>query len=79
MKYKNPSMIEYSYATINPIRYSQAGALPGNHPETASRFVRSAGNTFPIYHTTAISDNATREVMVGTLLSRQMESMRGNT
>lgn len=66
-------MIEYSYATINPIRYPQAGTLPGNHPETASRSVWSTGNTFPaaIYRTTAISDIATRGIMIGSLLFRQ--------
>ncbi len=66
-------MIEYSYATINPIRYPQAGALPANHPETAGRFVRSTGNTFPvaIYRTTAISDIATRGIMIGSLVFRQ--------
>ncbi len=66
-------MIEYSYATINPIRYPQAGTLPGDHPETASRSVWPTGNTFPaaIYRTTAISDIATRGIMIGRLLFRQ--------
>ncbi len=66
-------MIEYSYATINPIRYPQAGTVPGNHPETGSLSVWSTGKTFPvvIYRTTAISDIATRGIMIGSLLFRQ--------
>jgi hypothetical protein len=64
-------MTEYSYATINPISYPQQAARPGNHPEVTSRFARSTGNGFPvaIYHTNAISDIATREMMVAPWLS----------
>ncbi len=66
-------MIEYSYATINPIRYPQAGALPVNHLETASRFVRPIGNTssLVIYHTSAISEIAARGAIFALLFSRQ--------